>query len=230
MPWVSETTTSFSAFMAAATAPAAVSALTLSRLPAASRAIVAMHGNRVGLHQQLQQPGVDAGDFADQAQIDPPAVGAGQISFLGEQHDAGKRMQAHRLATLGLDEIDDEPVDLVAQDLLGDGQGAFIGVSPAHDHLRLEAGRFHRLVDRLPAAVDEDRLHADVIHEDDVVEQIGERLFIVHDGPADFDDDDFVVESLDVAEGFHKSRSLVDGESVDGIIHDRKSARERKEV
>ena len=44
MPWVSETTTSFSAFIAAATAPAAVSALTLRRPPALSRAIVAMQG------------------------------------------------------------------------------------------------------------------------------------------------------------------------------------------
>src|SRR5436190_352209 len=40
MPCVSETTMSFSAFIAAATAPAAVSALTFSRLPASSRAFV----------------------------------------------------------------------------------------------------------------------------------------------------------------------------------------------
>ena len=90
MPWVSETTTSFSAFIAAATAPAAVSALTFSFPPAWSRAIVAMHGDRVGLHQQLQQPRVDALHFADQAEVDPPAVLAREVGLLGEQHDAAR--------------------------------------------------------------------------------------------------------------------------------------------
>ena len=131
MPWVSETTTSFSAFIAAATAPAAVSALTLSLPPAWSRAIVAMHGDRVGLHEQLQQPGVHALDLADQPEVDPPAVLALQVGLLGEQHDAGQRVQPHRLAALALDEVDDELVDLVAQHVLGDRERALVGVAAA---------------------------------------------------------------------------------------------------
>ena len=80
-------------------------------------------------------------------------------------------MQPHRLAPLRLDEIDDELVDLVAQHVLGDRQRALVGVPAAHHHLRLEPGRLHRLVDRLAAAVHQHRLHADVVHEDDVGEQ-----------------------------------------------------------
>ena len=56
----------------------------------------------------------------------------------------------------------------------------------------------------------EDRLHADVVHEDDVGEEVGEGLLVVHDRAADLDDDDLVVEALDVGQGFDEGRSLGD--------------------
>ena len=117
-------------------------------------------------------------------------------------------MQPHRLAPLSLDEIDDEFVDLVAKDLLGEGKRPLIGISTPLHHLRNQPGRLHPLIDRLSSAVHQDRLHADVVHEDDIVEQVGEGLLIVHDRSADFDHDYFVVESLDVGEGLDQCRGF----------------------
>jgi hypothetical protein len=98
--------------------------------------------------------------------------------------------------------------------VLGDRERAFVGISAALDPLGRQAGGFHRLVDGLAAAVHENRLHADVIHEDDVGEDVGEGDLIVHDGPADFDDHHLVVESLDVGKGLNEA-----GGFIDGLVH-----------
>lgn len=164
----------------------------------------------VGLNQQLKKSRVHYLHFTDIAQVDPSPVGSRQIRLLGEQHVARQRVQAHRLAALALDEVDDELVDLVAQHLLGQRQRALVGVAAAHDHLRDEAGGFHSLVDRLAPAVHEDRLHSDVVHEDDVVEQGRQRPLVVHDRPAHLHHDHLVVEPLDVRQRFDQRRGLRD--------------------
>ena len=110
-------------------------------------------------------------------------------------------------------------VDLVAQHMLGDRQRPLIGIPPALTICGCKPAVSIALIDRLPAAMHQDRLHADVIHEDDVVEQIGEGLLIIHDRPADFDDDDFVVKSLNVPERFHQCGGLVDREFIYPIFH-----------
>ena len=66
--------------------------------------------------------------------------------------------------------------------------------------VRHEAGGLHGLIDGLAAAMHEHGLHADVVQEDDVGEDVGEGRFIIHDRAADLDDDDLVMESLDVGE------------------------------
>ena len=62
--------------------------------------------------------------------------------------------------------------------------------------------------------MDEHGLHADVIHEDDVGEEIGEGLFVIHDRPADLDDDDFFVEALDIPQGFDQGGSFINGKFI----------------
>ena len=51
------------------------------------------------------------------------------------------------LAAEGVDGVDDEAVDVVAEDVLGDGEGAVVGVAAAQDELGLEAGVGHGLGD-----------------------------------------------------------------------------------
>ena len=73
----------------------------------------------------------------------------------------------------------------------------------------------------------EDRLHADVVHEDDVGEDGRERLLIVHDRSADLHDDDLVVESLDVRKRLDQRLSLVDCR-IDHFVTPSKSGKEGK--
>ena len=96
--------------------------------------------------------------------------------------------------------------------MLGDGEGAVIGVAAALNHLRRQAGFLHRVVDGFAAAVDEHRLHADIVHEDDVGEDGRKRRIVVDDRPADLYDDDLVVETLDIRQRFDEPGGFVDGD------------------
>ena len=62
--------TSFSAFRSAATAAAAVSALTFSQPPAASSASDGMTGTTPAAAKSAIEPGVDARHLADAAEVD----------------------------------------------------------------------------------------------------------------------------------------------------------------
>ena len=117
--------------------------------------------------------------------------------------------------------IDDEAVDVAAENVLGDGEGAFVGVAPALDELGLQAGFFHGIGDRLAAAVDDDGAHSDGLHEDDVGEDFAELVVVVHERAAEFDDDDFFVEALDVAEGLDEGLGFFDDGGFNGHIHGR---------
>ena len=46
------------------------------------------------------------------------------------------------------------------------------------------------VVDHRPAAMDDDRVHADLAHQDDVAREIGHRLGVAHGIAAEFDHDD----------------------------------------
>src|SRR5579859_1009923 len=70
-------------------------------------------GDRVGLHQQLQQPRVDTFYFANVAQVDPPAFRPAEIRLLRKHHVTAERVQAHRLTTLALDEVHNELIDFI---------------------------------------------------------------------------------------------------------------------
>src|SRR5437764_1243627 len=92
-----------------------------------------------------------------------------------------------------------------------DRVAAWWEVATTNVPLLVEAGGFHRLVERLAFAVHEDRVHADVVEKDDIGEQIGQGLLVVHNRSADLDDDDLVVEALDVAQRFDEGSGLGDG-------------------
>ena len=64
--------------------------------------------------------------------------------------------------------------------------------------------------DRLAAAVDDDRPHADRLHEDDVDQQGPERLGIFHHRAAELDDREPAVELADVAQRLDQDIRLAD--------------------
>jgi hypothetical protein len=103
----------------------------------ASRAIVAMQGIESACTSNCSSRALTDGHFADETEIDPPAVGAvaGIVFSAKSTTLLSECIPSPR--NPGLDEIDDELVDLVAQHLLGDGERALIGVAPALHHLRL---------------------------------------------------------------------------------------------
>ncbi len=180
------------------------------------------HGNRVGLHKQMQQPRVYARHISDIAQINAATLAAVQIRLFGEQHNARERMQPHRFAALAFDERHDEFVYLIAQDMLGDRERALVGVAPPHHHLRDQPGLFHRFANGFPTTVHEDGLHPHIIHEDDVGENRREGLLIIHDRSADFHDDDAIMKSLDVSERLDERLGF-----VDRLIHCRSTVSNR---
>ncbi len=205
MPWVSLTTTSLSARIAAATAPAAVSALTLSFSPvSASMPMVLMTGIASAWTSSWSMRRLTSVTCPTWPRSWPSSV----LTRVGVEHVGAQAGQAHRLAPLAADEVDDERVDLAAEHLLGDAEGGIVRVASALDEPRHDVRLTHGGVDRLAAAVDDDRLHADVVHEDDVRQQSAQCLLVVHDAPADLDDDDLVVEPLDVAQCFEQHRRL----------------------
>ena len=73
----------------------------------------------------------------------------------------------------------------------------------------------------------QDRLHAHVVHEDDVVEEIGEGPFVIHDRAADLHHHHFVVEPLNVSERLHQSGGLVNCDAIDNSFHRQNHTQEK---
>ena len=64
--------------------------------------------------------------------------------------------------------------------------------------------------------MDDDGAHADSLHEDDIGKDFAELLVGVHEGAAEFDDDDFLVEALDVLKGFDEGVGFFDDDITHG--------------
>ena len=172
MPGVSVRKTSFSACRWAATAAAAVSALTLSQPPSRRPGQRRDHRHDAGRRRSPRSSArVDARHLADAAEVDRPAVGAGQQQLFAEEALQRAGVQADGPAAELADLRDDAGVDLLEQDADDDRQRGVVGVAAALDLARLQTGRGHGAVDRLAAAVDQDRAHADRLHEDDVLQR-----------------------------------------------------------
>src|SRR5262249_33681347 len=149
----------------------------------------------------LNQRGIDAGDAADAAEVDPFAVAAGQ-----EQLFAAEVLERAEVLPDGppaqpADLRLDAGVDLFQQDADDDVERVVVGVAAALALTRFQAGLGHGAVDRLAAAVDQDGPHADRLHEDDILQRGPQRLGVFHGAAAEFDDRQLVAETANVAEG-----------------------------
>ena len=196
MPGVSVRKTSFSAFRCAATAAAAVSALTFSQPP-------------VGVDGQRRDHRHDAGraEVARSARrrravtspTRPRSIGwpssPGSVSFSPNRHWSGAGVQADGPAAELADLRTMSALISCEQDADDDVERGVVGVAAAVDLARLEAGGGHGAVDRLAAAVDQDGPQADGRHEDDVLQGGAQGVGVFHGAAAELDDRQPVAEA-----------------------------------
>ncbi len=207
--------TSFSAFRCAATAAAAVSALTLSQPPSASRASDGMTGTTRPAQKSSISAAVHARHLADAAEVDrldrrrraAADVRRTGLERAGVQADG----PAAEAANLG----DDAGVDLVQQHADDDVQGGVVGVAAALDLARLQAGRRpwpDRSVCRrrgpAPAACPTVSMKTTSCS---VASRAGG---VFHGAAAELDDRQPIAERADVAEGFDQGFGF-----ADGVVH-----------
>ncbi len=178
-------------------------------------------GDEVGLAEGLEEGTIDPCDLTDLSDVDFFAVVAGEEHFFGEEGGGGEGGEGHGLSAEGVEGVDDEAVDFAAEGVFSDGEGAFIGEAAALHELRLQTGGFHGVGDGLAPAVDHDGAHADGLHEDDIGEDFAELVIVVHEGAAEFDDDDFFVEALDIAEGFDERFGFLKHRFFDEDVHEK---------
>jgi hypothetical protein len=117
-------------------------------------------------------------------------------------------MQADRPAAPAFQSLNDVGVDLVGQHVRDDAERLFVGVAPALNKTRLDSRLRHCSGDGLAAAVDENRLQTDGLHEHDVLEERVQSIRALHDAAAQFDDDQLVTELPDIPERFEQDFSL----------------------
>ena len=129
-------------------------------------------------------------------------------------------VERHRPAAELLDLRGDRFVDLAGQHALDDLQRRIIRVPPALDEPRLDLRLLHRPRNRRPAAVHDDRPHADRFHEHDVDQQVPQRLGVLHHAAAELDDRDLVAELADPAHRLDQQIRFLDGVLDHGLIQD----------
>ena len=113
-------------------------------------------------------------------------------------------------AAVAVDQPDHLFVDLADQDHLDDRHGLGIGDAHAADEFGDDPVLLQGLVDLRPAAMDDHRIEADVLEEDDI---LGEGLLeplVRHGVAAVLDDDRRIGETLDVRQRLHQHLGFID--------------------
>ena len=212
-PDTSVRNTSFSASRAAASAPAAVSALMLKAWPDWSVPMVATTGISPWASSWWTITGSTCDDVAHVAERLGPGRGRDQVGVLTGQPDGQ--------GPVHVDRADDVAVDFADQDHPHQVDGVGVGDPEAVLELDLLAHPRHQRTDLGPASVDDHREHAHRPHQHDVLGEGGQRLRLV-DGrlprlggehvAAVLDHHHLVPEPADVGKRLHQHGGLVPGE------------------
>ena len=109
-----------------------------------------------------------------------------------------------------IDEADDLLVDLADQHHLDDLDRLLVGDAHAAHERRLLAEPLHERADLRPAAVDDDRIDADEVQQDNVERERLLEVSLVHGGAAVLDDNGLPPELPDVRERFHEDLDPLD--------------------
>src|SRR3954469_20506700 len=154
----------------------------------------------VVLGDALEQIGVDALDAADEADVLPARRGhprdAEQCAVVAAEADG-------RLP-VAVEAQDDVLVDLADEDHLGHLDGLGVGHAQPADELDRQVEPLHVRRDVGTAAVDDDRVDADVLEQHDVTRELLAQLRVGHRRAAVLDDDRAPVELADVREGLEE--------------------------
>ncbi len=158
----------------------------------------------------FEELAVDVDDLADESEVELASFGARQAERFGQQYATAERVQAHGVATQVFEGLADRDVGFVDQGVLGDVEGALVGVPAALNPDGLQARLVHGAGDGLAPAVDDDRAHADGGHEGDVGQQVALGGGVVQDTAAELDDDNPPAKGSDVFHAFDEGGGFGD--------------------
>ena len=130
------------------------------------------HGHDAGQAQVFDRRNVDGRDLADAPQVDPAFGPVFQPELPAEKALMGLVVQPRCPAAELVDVPLDVGVDLLGENPRHDRQRRLVGEPPALHEMGRQTGLFHRHGDRLAAAVNDHRAHADGLHEDHVDQQV----------------------------------------------------------
>ena len=153
------------------------------------------HGDIARRRQRVQERGIDLSHPPDKAD-----VAFGRFP-LGDNQVAVFARQAHGHCALLVQVRDNAFVGLARQDHLHNLHCFSVGNTQAADKLRLFAHFVHGVADFRPAAVDDNRVDADIAHQHDVLHDGGFERFVKHRRPAVLDDNGFARVLLDIRQG-----------------------------
>ena len=171
------------------------------------------HRDKIAGVQVLDDLRVNAGDFADLADVEH-LVGfilRGHEHFLRVDEVAVLAGKTHRLAAEFVDEGNDVLVHQTAQHHFDHIKRFFIGHPHPLDEIRLLADLFQQVGNLRPAAVHHHGVHAHQLQQHHVLGEGFHQVALGHGIAAIFDDDGLVVETLDVRERFRQDVGLVGG-------------------
>ena len=94
--------------------------------------------------------------------------------------------QTNRTATFIHDRLNDAFVDQTGQHHFNDLNGGFVGHTLAAHELRLDAKLIQHFVDHRAAAMNDDRVHANLLHQHDVAGECGHRFGVAHGVATEF--------------------------------------------
>src|SRR4051794_29671979 len=165
------------------------------RAPLAVRADARDHRDVVG-RDAPQQIGVDAHDRPDEAHVLALRPGGARDA----EQRAVVAAEPDRRLPVAVEPQDDVLVDLADEDHLGHLDGRLVGDAQAADELNGQVEALHVGGDVGPAAVDDDRVHPDVLQEHHVARELLAQRRVLHRRAAVLDDHGATVELADVGQ------------------------------
>ena len=152
------------------------------------------HRNDVGTGQRLQKAGIDLLGLAHEAEIDlllaaGRRIAAGAQRALGPDQLAVATRDADGGATGPVDRRSQLLVDRPREDHLDDLDRLVVRDAQPVDEARLDREAVEHLGDLRAAAMDDDRIDADLLEQHDVARELGEDGGVAHGMAAVFDHD-----------------------------------------
>ena len=181
------------------------------------------HGNEISLIKGVDDSRIDGLDFTHESQFHC-------LSFIGgaflAQHQLTRpdqsavlARQAHGAAAMSIDQGHDILVDESTQYHLNHIDGFTVCHAKSLDKLALLANPVEQLADLGAAAMHNDRVHADQLHQNDIPGETALQRLVGHGVAAILDHNGAAVKMLYVRQGFCQYRR--DGCRIWGLAHNR---------